>query len=57
VGPGIDFGKGLHHIVMWISYQPARRYHTFRLIELGWLLLASALLVAAAIFLVRRRPA
>lgn len=47
----------LHHIVMWITYQPASRYHTFQLIELGWLLAASALLVAAAIFLIRRRPA
>jgi hypothetical protein len=46
-----------HHIVMWITYQPASRYHTFQLIELGWLLAASALLVAAAIFLTRRRPA
>ncbi len=47
----------LHHIMMWITYQPANRYHTFQLIELGWLLPASALLVAAAVFLIRRRPA
>jgi hypothetical protein len=47
----------LHHIVMWITYQPASRYHTFQIIELGWLLAASALLVAAAIFGIRRRPA
>jgi len=47
----------LHHIVMWFTYQPSSRYHTFQAIELGWLLAASALLVAAAIVMVRRRPA
>lgn len=46
-----------HHIVMWITYQPGSRYHAFQGIELGWLLAASALLVAAAIFVVRQRPA
>jgi hypothetical protein len=46
-----------HHIVMSITYQPAGRYHTFQAIELGWLLVASALLVAGAIFLIGRRPA
>ncbi|HUB42769.1 MAG TPA: hypothetical protein VMA72_28280 [Streptosporangiaceae bacterium] len=47
----------LHHIVMWITYQPASRYHIFQAIELGWLLAAAALLVAAAIFVIGRRPA
>ena len=47
----------LHHIVMSITYQPAGRYHTFQAIELGWLLAASALLVAVAILVIRRRPA
>jgi hypothetical protein len=47
----------LHHIVMWTTYQPSGRYHTFQAIELGWLLAASALLVAAAIFVIRQRPA
>jgi hypothetical protein len=47
----------LHHIVMWLTYQRGSRYHAIQAIELGWLLAASALLVAAAIFLVRRRPA
>jgi hypothetical protein len=46
-----------HHIVMWITYQLSSRYHTFQAIELGWLLIASALLVAAAVFVIRRRPA
>ncbi len=47
----------MHHIVMWLTYQPASRYHAFQAIELGWLVAASALLVAAAVFVVRRRPA
>jgi hypothetical protein len=47
----------LHHILMWVTYQPGGRYHAFQAIELGWLLAASALLVAAAIFVIRRRPA
>jgi hypothetical protein len=47
----------LHHIVMWETYEPASRYHTFQLIELGWLIAASALLIAAAVYLIRRRPA
>jgi hypothetical protein len=47
----------LHHIVMWLTYQPASRYHAFQAIEIGWLLAASALLVAVAIVLIRRLPA
>jgi hypothetical protein len=47
----------LHHIVMWITYQPGSRYHTFQAIELGWLLAASAFLLAAAIIVIRQRPA
>ncbi|HUC24543.1 MAG TPA: hypothetical protein VMA73_17685 [Streptosporangiaceae bacterium] len=47
----------LHHILMWITYQPGSRHHIFQAIELGWLLAASALLVAAAILVTRRRPA
>jgi len=47
----------LHHVVEWLTYQPASRYHGFQAIEIGWLLVASALLVTAAIVLIRRRPA
>jgi hypothetical protein len=47
----------LHHILMWITYQPGSRYHIFQAIELSWLLAASALLLAAAVFVIRRRPA
>ncbi len=47
----------LHHIVLWATYQPASRYHVFQLIEVGWLIAASALLLAAAVALTRRSPA
>ncbi len=46
-----------HHIVEWVTYQPASRYHAFQAIEIGWLLVVSALLLAGAIVLIRRRPA
>ena len=42
---------------MWTSYQPAGRFWPFQWIEGGWLLALSALLIAAAIGLVRRRAA
>jgi hypothetical protein len=41
----------------WTSYQPASRFWPFQWIEAGWLLALSALLVAATIWLVRRRAA
>jgi hypothetical protein len=41
----------------WTIYQPASRYWHFQLIEGGWLLVLSLLLIAATIWLVRRRPA
>jgi hypothetical protein len=47
----------LHHIVLWVTYQPASRYHEFQFIELGWLIAASALLLAGTAVLIRRRPA
>jgi hypothetical protein len=47
----------LHHIVMWVTYQPASRYHEFQFIELGWLIAASVLLLVATTVLIRRRPA
>lgn len=45
-----------HHIRLWLSYQPASRFGLFELIEFGWLAVASALLIAATIVLIRRRP-
>jgi hypothetical protein len=41
----------------WTSYQPASRFWSFQWIEGGWLLALSALLIAATVWLVRRRAA
>jgi hypothetical protein len=41
----------------WTSYEPASRFWHFQLIEGGWLLALSVVLLAAAIWLVRRRAA
>jgi hypothetical protein len=46
-----------HHWLQWWSYQPASRWWEFQLIEGGWLLAASVLLIAATVLLIRRRPA
>jgi ABC-type transport system involved in multi-copper enzyme maturation permease subunit len=46
-----------HGYTQWTSYQPAIRFWPFQLIEDGWLLALSALLIAATIWLVRRRAA
>jgi hypothetical protein len=41
----------------WISYQPESRFWHFQLIEGGWLLALSLILLAATVWLVRRRAA
>ena len=46
-----------HGYTQWISYQPGSRFWTFQWIEGGWLLALSVLLIAAAVWLVRRRAA
>jgi hypothetical protein len=46
-----------HGYTQWTSYQPASRFWPFQWIEAGWLLALSVLLIAAAIWLVRRRAA
>jgi ABC-2 family transporter protein len=46
-----------HGYTQWTSYQPASRFWPFQWIEGGWLLALSALLIAAAIWLVHRRAA
>jgi hypothetical protein len=46
-----------HGYTEWTTYQPASRYWPFQLIEGGWLLALSLLLLAATIWLVRRRAA
>jgi hypothetical protein len=45
------------HYTQWTSYEPASRFWHFQLIEGGWLLALSAVLIAAAVWLVRRRAA
>jgi hypothetical protein len=46
-----------HGYTQWTSYQPASRFWPFQWIEGGWLLALSAVLIAATIWLVRRRAA
>ena len=46
-----------HGYTEWTAYQPAARYWHFQLIEGGWLLALSLVLIAATIWLVRRRAA
>jgi hypothetical protein len=46
-----------HGYSMWSSYQPASRFWPFQWIEGGWLLALSVLLIAATVWLVRRRAA
>ena len=46
-----------HGYTMWTSYQPASRFWPFQWIEGGWLLALSVLLIAATVWLVRRRAA
>ena len=46
-----------HGYTQWTSYQPASRFWPFQWIECGWLLALSALLIAATVWLVRRRAA
>ncbi len=46
-----------HGYTQWTSYQPDHRYWPFQAIELGWLLVLSAALLATTVWLVRRRGA
>jgi hypothetical protein len=46
-----------HGYTLWTSYQPASRFWPFQWIEGGWLLALSVLLMAATVWLVRRRAA
>jgi hypothetical protein len=64
IGPN-TFQKGLnpaayliqHGYTLWTSYQPVSRFWPFQWIEGGWLLALSVLLIAATVWLVRRRAA
>jgi ABC-2 family transporter protein len=44
-----------HGYTQWSSYQPGSRFWPFQWIEGGWLLALSILLIAATVWLVRRR--
>ena len=44
-----------HGYTLWTSYQPGSRFWPFQWIEGGWLLALSVLLIAATVWLVRRR--
>jgi hypothetical protein len=44
-----------HGFTFWTSYQPASRFWPFQWIEGSWLLALSVLLIAATVWLVRRR--
>jgi hypothetical protein len=46
-----------HHYAQWSAYQPESRFWHFQLIEGGWLLALSLILLAATVWLVRRRAA
>jgi hypothetical protein len=46
-----------HGYTLWTSYQPGSRFWTFQWIEGGWLLALSVLLIAATVWVVRRRAA
>jgi hypothetical protein len=53
----IDQCVAQHGYTQWTSYQPASRFWPFQWIEGGWLLALSVLLIAATVWLVRRRAA
>jgi len=46
-----------HGLTQLTTYQPAGRFWTFQWIEGGWLLALSLILIAATVWLVRRRAA
>ena len=46
-----------HGYTQWTSYQPGSRFWPFQLIEGGWLLALSLILIAVTVWLVRRRAA
>jgi len=46
-----------HGYTLWTSYQPGSRFWLFQWIEGDWLLALSVLLIAATVWLVRRRAA
>ena len=57
--PGVSPAQCLtqHGYTVMNSYQPGNRFWPFQWIEGGWLLALSILLIAATVWLVRRRAA
>jgi ABC-2 family transporter protein len=55
--PTVNQYLAQHGYALWTSYQPGSRFWPFQWIEGGWLLALSALLIAATVWLVRRRAA
>lgn len=47
----------LHHIQLWLTYQPGNRFLLFQYIEFGWLVALSAILIGVTVVMIRRRPA
>jgi hypothetical protein len=56
-GPSFEPCLAPHGYTQWTSFQPASRFWPFQLIEGGWLLVLSALLIAVTVYLVCRRAA
>jgi hypothetical protein len=46
-----------HGITLWTRYIPVSRFWPMQFVEAGWLLVLSVLLLAATVWLVRRRAA
>jgi len=46
-----------HHYTQWWTYHPEIRFWHFQLVEGGWLLTLSLILLAGTVWLVRRRAA
>jgi ABC-2 family transporter protein len=55
--PNVTQYLNQHGYTLWTSYQPGSRFWPFQWIEGGWLLALSVLLIAATVWLVRRRAA
>ena len=53
--PAQEFAQ--HHITEWFRYIPVSRFWPMQFVEAGWLLALSVLLIAATVWLVRRRAA
>jgi hypothetical protein len=55
--PTVNQYLAQHGYTLWTTYQPGSRFWPFQWIEGGWLLVLSVLLIAATVWLVRRRAA